>query len=215
MAGRSVAVWIQMAPRCLTRRLLSRIGQSSRAQSAANSMQPRRTCPGTNRRIVASTLNRQRSAFTVAKRMWACQHWRCTCWPTSWPTAAASVARCSPGLGCYKAIWEVTRERSHTGARIAAKRSPTGRIYVPTCRRIPRTRTTSARDATKPSLSSPIWTNTWSPLVYATTRCRRNNSNSNLLPMVATRRRNINRATIVVCSSASTTGRPRPGASTP
>ena len=135
----------------------------------ANSTRPRRTCRGTSKHTAASTRSPRRSASTVARRTWACQPWRCTCWLISWHIAAVSVARCSPGRGCCKAIWEVTRARSRTGARIAAKRSPTGRICAPTCRPTPRTRTTSATSVTNRSHSNPTWTSTWSPPVRGRT----------------------------------------------
>uniref|UniRef100_V9IM97 Uncharacterized protein n=1 Tax=Apis cerana TaxID=7461 RepID=V9IM97_APICE len=86
-----------------TRRQRSRTGRSSRARSAASNTRPPRTCPGTSRRTEASIPNRRRSASTAARRTSACRRWPCTCSLISWPTAAASAARCSPGLGCCKA----------------------------------------------------------------------------------------------------------------
>jgi len=145
---------------CPTKRRLNRIGPNSRAPSAASNTPRRRTYRGTSRRTVASTPNQPKSAFTAARRTSACPPWRCTCSRTSSPTAAAFAARCSRDLGYCRVTYVVTPARSRTDAPTAARRLPIVRIYGRTCRRTRPTRITSARDVTRPSPSSPIWTNT-------------------------------------------------------
>lgn len=153
-----MSVWMMVEPELSQRFQLE--DQDTPAPSVASNTRLHQICPVTSRRTERWILATLADVTCAVKRTWACQLLPCMFSRITWTINAECAGKRSLDPGYYKATWDPTRERNLSGVLIVARHLLIDPIYAPTCKHILSWRTSSARDATSPSLSSLIWTNT-------------------------------------------------------
>ena len=125
------------------------------AQNAAKIMLPVQICRGISKHIVAWIPTMPKNVTCVVKCMFPCLHSLCTSWPTTSVTNVMFVEKPSPGPGCSKATWGHTAATNLMAAPTAVNASLTVPTFVPICKPIQLSRTSSANVATSRLHSSP------------------------------------------------------------
>lgn len=107
-----------------------------------------------------NTLARSSHASTATRPTFHWERWKCTFARILCLVSARFAAKRSAGRGYSKVTFARTQARSHISARTASVRSPTVRICVLTCRRIPPWKSTAARNVRVRFPECHFYTNT-------------------------------------------------------
>lgn len=135
--------------------------------NVVNRMPRRRISPDISRLTEAWTVSLPNVANTAVRLMCPCRPWRCMFWRTSFFTSATCAGKPSAVRGCYRDTWGRTRVSGLSYVLNATRHSRIARISGRTCRRTPRSSSSSATAAIERSLWNHTSINTPSPPALA------------------------------------------------